>query len=148
MPGPTGKFVMLMADDDENDRESVREACKELTVAVDLRFVGDGVELMDYLVRGGDYGDEIKSPKPDLILLDLHIPRKNGHQVLRAIRSDDSFRGVPVIIFSATGGAGEVGEAFELGANAFIPKKAAAISRLKEIIGIYQAGWARAQGSR
>ena len=77
----TGKpITILIADDDADDRELTREAFAEAKLANDLRFVVDGVELLDYLHRRGKFADPASSPRPGIILLDLNMPRKDGRK--------------------------------------------------------------------
>src|SRR5262245_13235291 len=90
--------TVLMADDDADDREMTREAFEEGRVANDLRFVEDGVELMDYLYRRGKSSDPADSPRPGLILLDLNMPRKDGREALKEIKADPNLRTIPVVI--------------------------------------------------
>ena len=76
-------ITILMADDDADDRMMTKEAFEESHLANDLRFVQDGVELMDYLNRRGQYSDPSTSPRPGLILLDLNMPKKDGREAWR-----------------------------------------------------------------
>ena len=79
--GMSGKpITILMADDDPDDRQLTKEAFEESLLANDLRFVEDGIELLDYLKRRGKYADPATSPRPGLILLDLNMPKKDGRE--------------------------------------------------------------------
>jgi len=80
MEQTTKPITILMADDDEEDRMMAKEAWEESRLCNDLRFVEDGVELMDYLERRGKYADPNDSPRPGLILLDLNMPKKDGRE--------------------------------------------------------------------
>ena len=88
-------ITILMADDDPDDRQMTKEAFEESQLANDLRFVEDGVELMDYLQRRGKYSDPASSPRPGLILLDLNMPRKDGREALREIKADPELEAHP-----------------------------------------------------
>src|SRR5690606_26362000 len=79
---------ILMADDDPDDRILTKDALEEAHLANDLRFVEDGEELLDYLYRRGKYTDPASAPRPGLILLDLNMPRKDGREALRELKSD------------------------------------------------------------
>jgi two-component system response regulator len=81
-------IVILMADDDADDRMLTKDALTESRVLNDLRFVEDGEELLDYLKGRGAYSDREKSPKPGLILLDLNMPKKDGREALKEIKAD------------------------------------------------------------
>ena len=81
-------FVVLIADDDEDDCLLVGKAFQEIGIAHDLHFVGDGRELLDYLCNKGDFADPGKYPRPNLILLDLNMPRIDGREALARIKSD------------------------------------------------------------
>ena len=83
----TRSITILMADDDADDRMMTKEAFEENHLANDLRFVQNGVELMDYLKRRGQYSDPSTSPRPGLILLDLNMPKKDGREALAVLES-------------------------------------------------------------
>jgi CheY-like chemotaxis protein len=91
-----------MADDDPDDRQLKREAFAAATLSNDLRFVEDGVELMDHLNRSGKYADHADSPRPGLILLDLNVPRKDSREALQEIKADPRFRVWCVIILTTS----------------------------------------------
>lgn len=80
MTVPNKPVTILMADDDADDREMTKEAFKESRIANDLRFVENGVELMDYLYQRGKYSNPADSPRPGVILLDLNMPKKDGRE--------------------------------------------------------------------
>ena len=121
--------LILMADDDPDDRLLVKEALVEcgahpsLTDA--MRFVADGEELMDYLLRQGRYTDAAGCPRPDLILLDLNMPRKDGREALREIRANASLRRIPVVVFTTSKADTDIGLIYDLGANSFVTKPVA-----------------------
>src|SRR6185437_4869265 len=92
----------LVADDDADDRLMIRDALTESRLANELRFVEDGVELMHYLLRQGEYSDPETSPRPGLILLDLNMPKKDGCEALAEIKGDPDLRGIPVIVFTTS----------------------------------------------
>ena len=83
-------IVILLADDDEEDRMLTSDALEESRVVNDLRFVEDGEELLDYLYQRGRYADPDSAPSPGLILLDLNMPKKDGREALREIKADRS----------------------------------------------------------
>jgi CheY-like chemotaxis protein len=115
-------IALLMADDDEDDRLMAREALAESRLKNPLYFVHDGEELMDYLYRRGKYADHARYPFPGLILLDLNMPRKDGREALREIRSDPQLRRVPVVVLTTSAAEEDVLRSYELGVNSFIVK--------------------------
>jgi CheY-like chemotaxis protein len=115
-------IVILMADDDEDDRLLTRDALIESRVANDLRFVEDGEALMDYLQRRGPYADPATSPRPGLILLDLNMPRKDGREALREIKADPELRRIPVVVLTTSKAEEDVYRSYDVGANSYITK--------------------------
>ena len=115
-------ITILMADDDEDDRELTRQALDENRLANDFHTVTDGEELMDYLLRRGKYTHLESSPRPGLILLDLNMPRKSGREALQEIRSHPSLRAIPVVVLTTSKVEEDIFRSYELGANAFISK--------------------------
>lgn len=115
-------ITILMADDDADDRLLARDALEESRLANDLRFVADGEELMDYLLRRGAYADPARSPRPGLILLDLNMPRKDGREALREIKAHAELRRIPVVVLTTSRADEDVGDCYDLGANSFISK--------------------------
>ena len=92
------------------------------TVRKELRIVGDGEEALDYLFRRGKYQAPATSPRPDLLLLDLNLPRVNGYQVLEEIRADSELRPVPVLVLTTSRQEKDIIRSYELGCNSFITK--------------------------
>jgi len=129
--------VILMADDDPDDRLLVKDALAESEgeskVADQLRFADNGEDLMDYLLRRGKYSDPNHSPRPDLILLDLNMPKKDGREALREIRSHAELRNIPVVIFSTSRAETDIKLVYGLGANSFVTKPAAFDSLVKTL---------------
>jgi len=115
-------ITILMADDDPDDRELTREAFEEAKLANDLRFVEDGVELLDYLHRRGKYADPANSPRPGLILLDLNMPRKDGREALQEIKQDPRFRPIRVIILTTSKAEEDILRTYNLSAASYITK--------------------------
>jgi CheY-like chemotaxis protein len=122
-----------MGDDDEDDRTLLEAACADLNLNIDLRTVVDGADLIDYLLRCLRRNDAGSPPVPDLILVDLNMPRANGHQVLSVIRAFDEFQRLPVIVLSNSKDPKDIKKAYERGATAFVAKPQA-FEGLKPII--------------
>jgi CheY-like chemotaxis protein len=115
-------IVILMADDDADDRMLTRDALEESRVLNEMRFVEDGEELMDYLHRRGKYADAESSPKPGLILLDLNMPKKDGREALKEIKSDPNLRRIPVVIMTTSKAEEDIFRSYDFGASSFITK--------------------------
>jgi two-component system response regulator len=111
-----------MADDDADDRQMTKEAFEEARLANDLRFVEDGVELLDYLNRRGKYADPADSPRPSLILLDLNMPRKDGREALRELKADSRFRPIRVVILTTSKAEEDIARTYDLTATSYIAK--------------------------
>lgn len=121
------KMVILMADDDEDDRLLALDALRESGQNAELYFVADGKELLDYLKMQGEYapGDEEtkrKAPRPDLILLDLNMPRLDGREALRQIKSDPTLRRTPVVILTTSKAEEDIWRSYDEGANSYVTK--------------------------
>jgi two-component system, response regulator len=115
--------MILIADDDEDDRLLSKQALEEAHLSNDVRFVEDGEELMEYLRRLGRYaGQDGKAPRPGLILLDLNMPKKDGRECLREIKSDDELRDIPIVVLSTSREDEDIARSYQLGVNSFISK--------------------------
>lgn len=115
-------IVILIAEDDEDDRLLIKEAFVESELPVSLYFVGDGEVLMDYLHHRGGYCEVSQSPRPDMILLDLNMPKKDGRQALAEIKSDPELRHIPIVILTTSKESKDILRSYDLGANSFITK--------------------------
>jgi CheY-like chemotaxis protein len=115
-------IVILLADDDEEDRMLAADAMRESRVANDLRFVEDGEELLDYLAKRGAYAGPNAAPTPGLILLDLNMPRKDGREALKEIKADPDLRRIPVVVLTTSKAEEDIYRTYDLGANSFITK--------------------------
>jgi CheY-like chemotaxis protein len=116
------RVTILVADDDEDDRLMTKEAFADVKILNDLIFVKDGVELMDYLHRRGQYTNPDLSPRPGLILLDLNMPRMDGREALQEIKKDDQLKSIPVTIFTTSKAEQDIVRSYNLGVNCFITK--------------------------
>jgi len=119
----TGKpITILMADDDPDDRQMTREAFEECHLANDLRFVEDGVELLDYLLRRGKYTDPATSPFPGLLLLDLNMPRKDGREALQEIKRHAQLKHLRVVVLTTSKSEEDIYKAYDMSASSYITK--------------------------
>jgi len=137
-PAPNAQ-VILMADDDDDDRVLARDALCECKVDGNLRFVENGEELMDYLYHRGKYQQSGQAPRPGLILLDLNMPRKDGREALKEIKADPDLRRIPVVVLTTSEADTDIGAVYELGANSFISKpfQFEALVNVMKMIGQY-----------
>src|SRR5258708_964513 len=115
-------ITILMADDDADDRLMAKEAFAESRLANDLRFVEDGVELLDYLKRRGKYAAPASSPRPGLILLDLNMPRKDGREALRDIKADATLKSIRIVILTTSKAEEDIYRTYDLSAASYITK--------------------------
>jgi CheY-like chemotaxis protein len=114
--------TILMADDDGEDCVLVRDAMQETGRACDLRFVRNGEELFDYLRHQGEYAEGKNAPRPDLILLDLKMPCKDGRETLRELKSDSQWQCIPVIMLTTSTASNDVEACYRMGVNAYVTK--------------------------
>jgi CheY-like chemotaxis protein len=112
--------VILMAEDDADDRLLARDALAECGLAEELRFVENGEELLDYLLQRGKYDSQ--TPRPGLILLDLNMPVKDGREVLADIKNNAALRRIPVVVLTTSRADTDIDRIYNLGANSFITK--------------------------
>jgi CheY-like chemotaxis protein len=116
---PVRPIEVLLVEDDEGDVLMTREALAEGKVLNRLNVVNDGVEAVDYLRRAGEYDD---ASRPDLILLDLNLPKKDGRQVLEEVKSDEDLRRIPVIVLTTSAADEDILRSYNLHANAYVTK--------------------------
>lgn len=110
---------ILLVEDDLGNIRLTEEAFKEGTVSHNLRSVTDGVMAMQYLTKEGEYQE---MPKPDLVLLDLNLPKMDGKEVLQFIKEDPNLKTIPVIILSSSNSENDIRKVYELHANCYITK--------------------------
>ncbi|MBT3483309.1 MAG: response regulator [Opitutales bacterium] len=115
-------ILVHIADDDEDDRLLCKEAFEEGRVLIELTFSVDGMDLLDYLRRDGKYEYLKEERLPDLILLDLNMPRMNGYEALAEIKADPKFRRIPTVVMTTSTAQKDVLATYDLGANSFISK--------------------------
>ncbi|MEG4025033.1 MULTISPECIES: response regulator [unclassified Microcoleus] len=116
------KFTLLIANDDEDTRFLMEEALREVRLAITSEFVENGEQVLDYLYRRGQYFASSNLPQPDLILLDLNMPRLDGRETLISIRSDPHLQQIPVVMLTTSHRRGDILLCYRLGANSFISK--------------------------
>ncbi len=132
--------TMLMVDDDGEDCIFVRDALREIGRSCDFRCVHNGEELFDYLRHQGEYEEGRNVPPPDVILLDLRMPRKNGRETLQELKADPHWRQVPVVVLTTSRAAEDVKFCYDMGVNSYITKPAT-YRELVEIVRILTQYW-------
>lgn len=110
---------ILLVEDNPGDVILIEESLKEGKFKVKLTVVDDGTEAISYLKRETPY---LNAPKPDLVILDLNLPRVDGHQILKTIREMDEFKQIPVVILTTSNVGGDIKKAYDAGATCFITK--------------------------
>lgn len=114
--------TILLAEDDEDDALLIRDAARKAGFGDELKLVADGQELLDYLRRRGKYVDEEIWPFPDLILLDLNMPRKDGREALREMRTDGRLQNLPVVVLTTSKQEEEIVRSYDLGVAGYVVK--------------------------
>ena len=122
MRGERKPIVILLADDDEEDRMLTCDALAESRLSNAISCVTDGEDLMDYLHRRGKYAPPAEAPRPGLILLDLNMPKKDGREALREIKSDPALRQIPVVVMTTSKAEEDIFHSYDSGASSFITK--------------------------
>lgn len=135
MTQPGLPITILMADDDPDDRLLTEEALAESRLVNKLFFVEDGEQLMDYLLRRGQFANPVDSPKPGVILLDLNMPKKDGRTALAEIKSDPQLRRIPVVILTTSKEEEDIFRSYDLGAASYITKPVT----FDALVGVMQA---------
>lgn len=110
---------LLLVEDDAGDIDLTKEALEESKLTINLNVVRDGVEAIAYLRRYGEYANVTR---PDLILLDLNLPRKGGREVLQEIKSDDTLKLTPIVVLTTSDSNEDILISYDLGANCYVNK--------------------------
>jgi CheY-like chemotaxis protein len=118
-PFASSPIEILLVEDNPGDVRLTREALRDGKVRNNLSVVDDGVKALSFLRREGEYAT---APRPDLILLDLNLPRKSGREVLTEIKGDPELKSIPVVILTTSGAEQDIVRAYELNANCYVTK--------------------------
>jgi two-component system response regulator len=110
---------VLLVEDDPGDELMTREAFEDNKISNTLHVVRDGEEALDFLFQRGKHAD---APRPDLILLDLNLPKYDGRQVLQIIKSDDELAHIPVVVLTTSSAEEDILRSYKLHANAYVTK--------------------------
>jgi CheY-like chemotaxis protein len=116
---PARQIEVLLVEDDPGDVLMTREAFEDYKLTNQLHVVQDGADAMAFLRREGEYAD---APRPDLVLLDLNLPRMDGREVLQAIKSNPEFASIPVVVLTTSEAEEDVLRSYSLHANAYVTK--------------------------
>ncbi|MBW5252186.1 response regulator [Streptomyces poriferorum] len=119
MTNPVQPIEVLLVEDDPGDELMTREAFEDNKIRNTLHVVRDGQEALDFLYRRGGYGD---APRPDLILLDLNLPKYDGRQVLEQIKQDPELSLIPVVVLTTSSAEEDILRSYKLHANAYVTK--------------------------
>lgn len=113
---------ILLVEDDPDDIYLISEAITECQLSVRLNVVENGEQLLDYLYQRENFSDPLESPRPDLILLDLNMPRKDGREVLEDIKADPVLCAIPVVVLTTSNADEDLSNSYRNGASGFITK--------------------------
>ncbi len=139
IPSAFGNTLILIADDDPDDRMFLEQALRENGFRSEIRSVEDGEDLLDYLHQRGNYTPKT-APYPSLLILDLNMPRVNGFQALKVIKESPKLQRLPVVVMSTSTADEDITRSYDLGVNSFIIKPFK-YYRLVEIIGALTTYW-------
>ncbi|MFO7622990.1 MAG: response regulator [Anaerolineales bacterium] len=115
-------IIILLAEDDPDDQYLINEALEENRLNTRMYVVEDGEDLLDYLNRRGKYQDSVKWPMPNLILLDLNMPRKDGREALREIKADPKLRHIPIVALTTSQADDDIARTYDSGISGYITK--------------------------
>jgi CheY-like chemotaxis protein len=135
----TNRLTILVADDDADDRLFMEQALRQTGYDHDIRFVEDGEELLEYLRHQGNYNAR-NAPWPNLLMLDLNMPRVNGFQALERIKEDPALRRLPVVVMTTSSADEDVVRTYNMGVNSFITKPFN-FHRLVEMVAAMKTYW-------
>lgn len=135
--GASDKHAILMADDDDDDVFVTRRAFREAEIRNPFHRVSDGAELLDYLLRRGEYAD---APRPGLILLDLNMPGMDGREALARIKNDPDLRRIPLVVFTTSQDSDDIDDCYDRGANSYITKPVG-MARMVQTARTIQSYW-------
>ncbi len=135
--------TVLLVEDSVAHAELVSRSFEDHRIANKIYHVSDGEVALDYLFRRGDYADPIKSPTPHLVILDLRLPKIDGLEVLREIKSSKELERIPTVIFTTSSAEMDVAKAYEHHANSYLvkPVNFEKFHQLMEDIGFYWLAW-------
>ncbi len=125
--------VILLIEDNSDDQMLTLKAFQKVDGPYQIHTVKDGVEALDYLLRQGKYNDELAYPKPDLVLLDLKLPKLNGTEVLKKLRQDENTWSIPVVVLTSSVEYNDLEVCYRLNGNSYI-RKPIDFNKFKDVI--------------
>ena len=132
--------IILLAEDNPADSRLIERNLEKARVYNELYIVEDGVEAMDYLNREGKYSDPKSSPRPDIFLLDINMPKMDGKQVLEKMKSNPKLKNIPVIVLTTSNHERDIIDSYNLGVNAYL-RKPLNIEEFREMIHQFENFW-------
>lgn len=133
-------YCILIADDDADDQYMVRQAFNSVGLKENVHTVNDGVELLEYLHKKGKYKETNATCPPRLILLDLNMPKKDGRECLKEIKTHSSLKKIPIVIYSTSSNPDDISYAYEHGASSYIIKPYS-YQELVKIMEVFKLYW-------
>lgn len=145
-----GPLRVLLAEDDSAHAMLIERSLERYGFDIQLTRVRDGAEALDYLQHRGPYGEPAASPRPDLVLLDLRMPKVDGLEVLRRIKTDGGLHRLPVVVLTTSDAETDVARAYDLQANSYLVKPIDfdEFSELMRDLGCYWSRWNKAPRSK
>lgn len=136
-------LTILLVEDNEDHAEIVMRSFRAHQVANDFHLVTDGEAALDYLFRKGEYHDPKKSPRPDVILLDLRLPKTDGWEVLKKIKEAEPLHRIPVVVLTSSNDQIDITKAYDAHANSYLVKPVdfKKFTELMRDLGFYWLGW-------
>ncbi len=113
---------ILLVEDNSDHAELTLKVLKDGNLLNEIFWVKDGEEALDFLYRRGRYADATSAPRPEVILLDIRLPKADGHEVLRRIKTDEALRAIPVVMLTTSEREDEICQSYQAGANSFVSK--------------------------
>jgi CheY-like chemotaxis protein len=132
--------LILIVDDDKEDQLLIREGFEAGEIPKRFHTVSDGAEALEYLLRTGRYAPPIEAPRPDLILLDLHMPHVGGREMLARVKKNEELKNIPIVIFTTSRQEEDVRFCYAAGANAYVGKPAG-FDQLRAILSSIELCW-------
>lgn len=138
-----GPLVILLIEDNEAHAEMVKRSFEQHRVSNKIIHVDNGQAALDYLFRQGEYIDEVKYPVPHCVLLDLRLPKVDGLEVLRQVKSDELLKKMPVVVLTTSAAENDVAKAYEYQANSYVvkPMDFNKFESLMDEMGYYWMAW-------
>ena len=134
---------ILLVEDNEAHAELVIRGMRDQQVANTIHHVSDGEKALDYLFGRGAYTDPVQNPRPNLVLLDLRLPRIDGLEVLRIVKTTPHLLSIPIVVLTSSDAENDIAKSFEYHANSYVvkPLDFKTFTKLMKDLGFYWLGW-------